>query len=373
MTLFAISYIGEKCFMPNSKNGMTKIERLESAFTLQKTDRTPILGGWIACSEYIMKIAEATSDEYWSDPVGVSICAYDRLGTDGVIGIFVPRNRDDFRCVDHNSYAHAVSGLSLDDAVARIDAMPSPEEIVGKFDLDSAYNNFRNSMISMQEKCKDMLWMPAQWGGGAKVSWYGDFGYENFFYIVGLYPDRARKLMEVGGAYGRCQCQVVARAVKEGIYPHAVLLGEDICSQKGPMVSTNFLEKYYAPQLKYGLEPLLDVGCRPVWHCDGDVRLMLDFLIDSGVKGLQGFQPECGMILDELVERKTKDGEPLVIFGPLAVTTELPVCTPDEIIKKVHHAIEVCKDKASLIMFTANTINPDVPLENILAMYQALR
>ncbi|HGJ64075.1 TPA: hypothetical protein ENS27_01655, partial [bacterium] len=265
------------------------------------------------------------------------------------------------------------TGITLEDTIARIDDMPTPDKIIGNFNIDSAYENFRNSMIGMQEKCGDMLWMPAQWGSGAKVSWYGDFGYENFFYIVGLYPDRARKLMEVGGAYGRCQCEVVARAVKDGIYPHAVLLGEDICSQNGPMISTKFLEKYYAPQLKYGLEPLLEAGCRPVWHSDGDVRPMIDFLIDSGIQGFQGFQPECGMIIDELVERKTRDGEPLLIFGPLAVTTELPFLSPDQITEKVHHAIEICKNKASLVMFTGNTINPDVPLENILAMYRALK
>jgi hypothetical protein len=352
---------------------MTRKERLESAFTLQKTDRTPILGGWIACPEYIMELAGATYDEYWADPVGVSIRAYDVLDTDGLIGVFVPRNRTDFRCVDHNSYAHAVTAITLEDTITRIDDMPTPEKIIGNFNIDSAYENFRNSMIGMQEKCGDMLWMPAQWGSGAKVSWYGDFGYENFFYIVGLYPDKARKLMEVGGAYGRCQCEVVARAVKDGVYPHAVLLGEDICSQNGPMISTKFLEKYYAPQLKYGLEPLLEAGCRPVWHSDGDVRPMLDFLIDSGIQGFQGFQPECGMIIDELVERKTRDGEPLLIFGPLAVTTELPFLSPDQITEKVHHAIEISKDKASLVMFTGNTINPDVPLENILAMYRALK
>ncbi len=351
---------------------MTRIERLESAFALKETDRTPILGGWIACPEYIMKLAGATAEQYWSDPYEVSIRAYDNLGTDGLIGIFVPRNREDFRCVDHNSYVHAVSGLSLEEAIERIDAMPGPEEIERNFDLETAYQNFCSSMIDMQARCGDMLWMPAQWGAGARITWYGEFGYENFFIIVGLYPDKAQKLMEVGGAYGRCQSQIIARAVKDGIYPHAVLLGEDICSQRGPMVSVKFMEKYYAPQLKYGLEPLLEVGCRPVWHCDGDVRPMLDLLFDSGVKGLQGFQPECGMIIDELVQRRTKDGEPLLIFGPLAVTTELPKLTPDEITKKVHHAIEVCKGNASLVMFTGNTINPDVPLENIIAMYKAL-
>ena len=361
-----------KFTVSETNQSMSKRERLETAFALKEPDRTPILGGWIACPEHIMTITGATAEEYWSDPTGVSILAYEKLGTDGLVSIFVPRNRDDFRCVDSHSYVKADPGISLEDALARIDALPSPETIESQFDFDAAYENFRQSLEQTQARCGEMVWMPAQWSAGARVSWYGSYGYENFFYVVGLYPDRARKLMEVGGAQGRCQSRLVARAVSEGLYPHAVLLGEDICTQRGPMISPDFLERYYAPQLRYGLEPLLEVGCRPVWHCDGDVRPMLDFLIDVGVQGFQGFQPECGMLFEEIVQRRTRDGEPLIIFGPLAVTTELPVCTPEEIFSKVKHAIELCKGNASLVIFTANTINPDVPLENILAMYEAV-
>jgi uroporphyrinogen-III decarboxylase len=49
------------------------------------------------------------------------------------------------------------------------------------------------------------------------------------------------------------------------------------------------------------------------------------------------------------------------------------VCTPDEIRHKVHRAVDLCRGKASLVLFTANTINPDVPLANISAMYEAVR
>lgn len=355
------------------KSSMAKRERLEAAFELKETDQTPILGGWLACPEYIMELTGSKAEEYWADPVGISIKAYEILEMDGLIGVFVPRNKDDFRCVDNNSYTRAIISMTLDKAIAVIDDMPTPEAIEAGFDFDVAYENFSKSLIAMQKRSGDMLWMPAQWGAGARVTWYGRFGYENFFYIVGLYPERGQKLMEVGGAQGRCQSRLVAKAIQEGIYPKAVLLGEDICNQHGPMIYMDFMEKYYAPQLAYGLEPLLEVGCRPVWHCDGDVRPMLDFLFDCGIKGLQGFQPECGMVLEKLVERRTRDNEPLLIFGPLAVTTELPVLTPDQITAKVHEAINICKGKASLVLFTGNTINPDVPLDNIKAMYQAVK
>jgi hypothetical protein len=355
------------------ENGsMSSRERLEMVFSGGAPDRTPILGGWIACPEHICRLVEASIEEYWRDPIGASIGAYKCLGTDGLVDIFVPKHPDDFRCVDADSYAHAGSDLSLEEALARIDAMPSSEDIEAAFDFEGAYESFKSDLVEKQTLCEDMVWMPAQWSAGARVSWYGEFGYENFFYIVGLYPARARKLMEVGGARGRCQSRLIARAVEEGWYPHAVLLGEDICTQRGPMIAPDFMEQYYAPQLRYGLEPLLRAGCKPVWHCDGDVRPLLDMLIDCGIQGLQGFQPECGMDIAYVAKRRTRDGSPLLVFGPLSVTTELPVCTPEQIQSKVRHAIDLCRDHAHLVLFTANTINPDVPLENIQAMYEAL-
>lgn len=347
-------------------------ERLESVFSGCVPDRTPILGGWIACAEHMWTLAGSSREAYWADPVGVSLRAYDVLGMDGLMGVFVPKSDAEFRVVDANSYFHARPDLTLEEALAQIDALPSAEDIETEFDFASGYEVFRSDLVEMQARCGDMLWMPAQWAAGASFSWYGRIGYENFFCIVGKHPDHARKLMEISGARGHCQARLVARAVIEGLYPRAVLLGTDICTQRGPMVSPAFLERHYAPNMRHGLQPLLDVGCKPVWHCDGDVRPIMDLLIDCGIQGLQGFQPECGMTIERVVQYRTREGSPLLIFGPLSVTTELPRCTPDEIRAKVRHAIEVCRGNADLVLFTANTINPDVPLENIRAMSEAV-
>ena len=75
--------------------------------------------------------------------------------------------------------------------------------------------------------------------------------------------------------------------------------------------------------------------------------------------------------LDTMIGR-TVDDDPLLIFGPLQVTTVLPHGTPDEVRAEVRRAMDVCRDKASLVFFTSNTINPDVPLENIRAYWQAV-
>jgi hypothetical protein len=262
--------------------------------------------------------------------------------------------------------------MSLEDALSDIEELPDKPEIESGFDLESEYRAFSRSLRERQEMCGSIVWMPAQWDAAAKIAWYGRYGYENFFYIVGAYPEHASKLMRVGGARGRCNARLVARAVEEGLYPHAVLLGEDICDQNGPMVSPAFLEEHFAPELEYALEPLLEVGCRPVWHSDGDVRRIVDLLLDAGVQGFQGFQTECGVRLEDLVQKRTRNGDPLVIFGPLSVTNELPVWSVERVEQRVREAVEVCRGRAALAIFTANTVNPDIPLENILAMSRAV-
>jgi uroporphyrinogen decarboxylase len=139
------------------------------------------------------------------------------------------------------------------------------------------------------------------------------------------------------------------------------------------MISVDFLQEHYAPALAYGLEPLLEVGCRPVWHSDGDVRPLIPMLLECGIGGFQGFQPECGMHLEELIKLRGKDGGKLLFFGPFAVTTELPVLSPDELREKVRFYAGICKDEADLVFFTSNTICPDVPLESLTAVYDEIK
>ena len=78
------------------------------------------------------------------------------------------------------------------------------------------------------------------------------------------------------------------------------------------------------------------------------------------------------MDLEWIVERRTRDGDPLLIFGPMQVTTTLPLGTPDDVRSVVRWAVGVCRDRASLVFFVSNTINPDVPLENIRAYWEAV-
>ena len=166
--------------------------------------------------------------------------------------------------------------------------------------------------------------------------------------VIGMYPDHARKFIDFGVGRGRRLAISRARAIQEGILPRAVFTGEDLCDQRGPMVSPAFLRREYFPKLEYVLEPLVEAGAKIVWHCDGNYTRLLDDILAVG------------------------DGDPLLNYGPMSVTKPLPHGTPEDVGSEVEWAIGACRDKASLVFFTSNTLTPDIPLENIRMLWDVV-
>jgi hypothetical protein len=261
----------------------------------------------------------------------------------------------------------------MESVAAEIEALPEPEEMRACFDEDAAYSQFVTEFLASQEGFGDLVWCPADWNMIPMALWYHRYGHDNALLLPALYPSLHRKIMRMSAERGRQHCTLRARAIREGLHPRAILTGEDLCSQRGPMISPEFLRREYFPLLEYAIEPLLNAGARIIWHCDGDVRPILDDVLACGIAGLQGFQRECGMELDWIVRRRTSRGERLLIFGPLSVTTTLPHGTPEDVRAEVRRAMAVCRDEASLVFFTSNTINPDVPLENVRAYWDEVQ
>jgi uroporphyrinogen decarboxylase len=218
-----------------------------------------------------------------------------------------------------------------------------------------------------------MLWCPADWSLIPKALWYHEYGYDAALTTLAAYPDRYRKLIRISAECGRQRALLRARAIREGIHPRAILTGEDLCSQQGPMVSPKYLRREYWHLVEYALEPVIAAGAKIVWHCDGNYKPLLDDAFACGIGGLQGFQTECGMSLDWIRDLRTRNGDPLLIFGPLSVTSTLPYSTPDDIRAEVRHALDLSRDRVSLAFFTSNTIAPDIPLDNVIAYWRAVQ
>jgi hypothetical protein len=346
--------------------------RLKTAFSLQQPDRPPILGGWLAAPNHVQALTGCSEDEYYDDPYYWGIAAEHILGSDGLLDVFMPAERGGYRIVNQATLDKRAR-YSVDIMLAEIEKKPDIDEIKAAFDEDYEYAKFAAELKRHQSACADLTWCPAYWDIIPIALWYSTYGYETAFSCLALYPDQYRKLIRTSAETARQKATLLARAVQEGLHPGAVLTGEDICSQRGPMVSPAFLRKEYWPLVEYAWEPLKAGGVKIVWHCDGNVRPLLPEVLACGANGLQGFQRQCGMDLEWIVDLRTRQGDPLLIFGPMEVVTIFRNGSPQDIRQEVKHSMDLCRDKAALVFFTSNTITPDIPLENVRTYWQTVR
>ena len=330
------------------------------------------MGGWLAAPNHVQTLTGCTEDEYYDDPFSWGVKAEKILGSDGVVGIFEPISRGEYRVVDGQAMKER-DNMPLETALAEIQALSTSQEQLEAFDEDVAYAEFIAELQDKQARLGDILWCPSDWWLTPRAISGWEYGYENAMLIIALYPEVARKFIDYGVGFARQISILRARAIREGLLPRAVLTGEDLCDQRGPMVSPDFLRREYFPKVEYVLEPLVEAGAQLVWHCDGNYQSLVDDVLACGIGGLQGFQRECGMDLEWIVDKRTRTGDPLLIYGPMSVTKTLPHGTPDDVRAEVEWAMNVCRDKASLVIITSNTLTPDIPLENIQTLWQTVQ
>ena len=214
---------------------MDKRTRLTKAFDLELPDRPPIMGGWLAAPNHIQTLTGCSEDEYWDDPFAWGVKAEQILGSDGVVGIFEPVSRGEYRIVD-GQIMEERDHMPLEAVLADIEALPTSQEQFDAFDEERAYSDFIAEYRAEQAALGDLLYCPSDWDLIPKAIPGWEYGYENAMLIIGMYPDHARKFIDFGVGKGRCHAILRARAIREGILPRAIFTGEDLCDQRGPMV-----------------------------------------------------------------------------------------------------------------------------------------
>ncbi len=330
-------------------------------------------GGWITSAEYIRKLANCSKDEFWSNPEKYTAQAYKNLGVDILIDMHIPTSESEFRVATFTD--DEKKDIAPENVEKFIDNLPESEQLMDEFDFAKEYERYIRDFQVRQELISPIIWAPAQWDAVARFQWYEDFGYENFLIASKLYEDKIDRLFEYAGVKARLRAEIIARAISEYNHPRLILTGVDICTCKAPLVSPEYLRVHYWKWARYSLEPLFNAGAKIIWHCDGNIMPIIDDIISLGVAGLQGFQSECGVFLKDVIDRyKTVNNASPIILGAISVVDTLPKVTSECISDAVHQCRDICAQTgANLILFTSNTIGPEVPLENIITMYKSAK
>jgi uroporphyrinogen decarboxylase len=105
------------------------------------------------------------------------------------------------------------------------------------------------------------------------------------------------------------------------------------------------------------------------FHSDGNVTAIMDDLIEIGFDVINPIQPEC---MDP-VDVKKRWGNKITMHGGLSVQRTLPMGSVEDVRAEVATLIENCGYDGGLVVCPSNVVQPDTPVENIIACYHSAR
>jgi uroporphyrinogen decarboxylase len=149
-----------------------------------------------------------------------------------------------------------------------------------------------------------------------------------------------------------------------------LILGDDVSMQTGMLMSPATWRKWFKGRMRRIIESALSVkpGLPVFYHSDGNPSAIIPELIEIGVTILNPVQPEC---IDP-VAVKQQYGNRLALWGTIGTQTTMPFGTPDDVRAEVKRRIETVGQDGGLILGPTHSLEPDVPWENIVALYEAI-
>jgi len=186
-------------------------------------------------------------------------------------------------------------------------------------------------------------------------------GYENLMFDM---ADEEPLLFELIEQIESFNLAIVKRYVEAGC--SSMAYPEDLGMQIGPMLSPEMFRQYIKPSYERLMKPAQEAGIPIHMHSDGDIRLLADDLIDSGVEVINLQDLVNG--IDWIAER---------FRGKICVDLDVdrqkitPYGTPADIDALIREEVEKIATPEGGLWMTYG-LYPGVPLENVKAVMDAM-
>ena len=147
---------------------------------------------------------------------------------------------------------------------------------------------------------------------------------------------------------------------------------DDFGSQHGLLISPQVFDAFYRAPIQRAIDLARSYDLIVFHHDDGDMRPLLPTLVEMGIDVLNPIQWRCGDW--DLAALKAAYGDRLCFHGGVDNQRTLPFGTPGDVRAEVQRLIGVlASDHSGLIAAPCHNLQPNTPVENIVAMYEAVR
>lgn len=143
--------------------------------------------------------------------------------------------------------------------------------------------------------------------------------------------------------------------------------GNDFGTQRGLFISRAMWEKFIRAPLKRYYDVAHEHGCKVMQHSCGSIREIIPLLIEDGVNILDPIQvAAAGMSLESLVR---DFGRQLAFHGGVDTQRTLPFGSAADVRGEVRSYLDLTRENGGYILCGSQEFIEDIPLDNILAMY----
>ena len=194
-------------------------------------------------------------------------------------------------------------------------------------------------------------------------------GYDKFFLDLAMNKDYADALLEkVLDLY----CRMYTNYFREvGDYAQLVYITDDLGTQVSLLMSPKMFREQVKPKFKSFNDHLKSLSdAKIMFHSDGAIDPLLEDLIEIGVDILNPVQTSTKG-LENTLEIKEKYGARLSFHGAIDVQQIMPNSSVAEIKREVARRIHDLGSGGGYILAPCHNIGYDIPVENVLALFEA--
>ncbi len=155
-----------------------------------------------------------------------------------------------------------------------------------------------------------------------------------------------------------------------GGYIDLLRVADDLGMQNGPIISPKMFREVVKPYMQEYYSLIHNsTDARLLLHCCGSVYPIIEDLIEIGVDVLNPIQISAKDMEPERLKREF--GDRLCFCGGIDTQRVLPRGTPEEVREEVRRRIRELAPGGGYLLAAVHAIQPDVPPENICAMFEA--
>jgi len=190
-------------------------------------------------------------------------------------------------------------------------------------------------------------------------------GFQEFLMALVAEPELARGVVDLSVELNIEYAKECARLGAD-----FVMTGDDYASSERPLMSPKVFREILYPGLKRVFTGFKEAGLLTIKHSDGNIRPILDMILDAKPDCLDPIDPAGGFDIGQM---KEEYGDRFALKGNVDCIHTLPFGSVDDVVNETKEVIRKAAHGGGLIVSSSNSIHSQVKPGNYLAMWNTIR